>query len=104
MNIGEVYKTIEIISDSDNKRLLITNYLTSCLPILTGSKEYLDAVIHNIAGLLSTEYVQTLDADDQINDILITACEIEDQVDDKHEKLMLLISLIENLNKSQPTE
>ena len=104
MNIGEIQNNIETISDSDKKRLLVTNYLTSCLPILTDSKDYLDAVIYNIAGLASTEYIQSLAEDDEINDIITIAGEMEVPADNNQDNLDLLINLIKNLGKPKTTE
>lgn len=101
MNIGEIYNNIERISGSDDKRLLITNYLTSCLPILEVSNNYLNKAIYNIASLMSTEYVRSLDEDDEINEILTIAGEMEVPTDNSQDNLDLLIILIKNLNETK---
>ena len=100
MNIDKIYNTIEKITDSDNKRLLITNYLISCLPLLEVSNNYLNKVIYNIASLMSAEYIQSLDENDEINEILTIAGEMEVPTDNSQDNLDLLITLIKNLNKN----
>ena len=104
MNIDKIYNTIEKITDSDDKRLLVTNYLTSCLPILESDREYLNKVIYNIAGLMSTEYIQSLAESDEINEILTIAGEMENPTDNNQDNLDLLIALIKSLNEHKTTE
>lgn len=96
MNTKTTYDFLDNNPDNNQNRLALINFLKDSLPLLKNDKDYYTAV-YNMAGMMSTKYVQSLSDDDIISQILGLAGELEAPDDDSENKLKILIDFIVNL-------
>lgn len=97
MDIEQLHKYLDVESYKSTQRGELIDYLKTAIKTLPESKSDRSNFAYNVAGLLSTNFAQSLDSNDSLDNILTMAGELEIPNDYDGSKWEGFCNLINNL-------
>jgi hypothetical protein len=97
MNIEKIYNLLNNEFEPSAKRVELISYLKRCIEPLPSDDDERRSIAYNIAGLLSTNFAESIHNDDPINEVLILAGELETPDENNAQKWEELIKLVNKL-------
>lgn len=93
----KIFHALTVPSDLDGQRLLLIEYLDDAATYMATNPSEAMRVAYDIAGLMATDYVRSLDPSDPIDAIFVIAGELETRPADSVILTQELIDRIRNL-------
>lgn len=97
MNIEKIYNFLDSEFDPNTKRVELVSYLKHCIESLPNNDNERQSIAYNIAGLLSTNFAESIHNNDPVNEVLILSGELETSDENNAEKWEELSKLIDKL-------